>query len=58
MKRPIPYAAYRIYLNLKYEALELFMQTRDINTFNATMKRLEEFATKTKAFKGITNEVL
>ena len=34
------------------------MQTLDINAYNATMKRLEEFATKTKAFKYITNEVL
>ena len=58
MKHPIPYVAYRIYLNLKYEALELFVQTHDVNAYNATMKRLEEFATKTKAFKDITNEVL
>lgn len=58
MKHPIPYAAYRIYLNLKFEALELFMRTLDINAYNATMKRLEEFAMRTKAFKYITNEVL
>ena len=58
MKHPIPYAAYRIYLNLKREAQELFIQTLDINAYNVTMKRLEEFATRTKAFKDITNEVL
>lgn len=58
MKHPIPLVAYHIYMTLRQEASALFLKTRDLNAYNGTMKRLEEWAMNTKAFKDITNEVL